>query len=75
MGRQRNRPITLKIQTLMFLGGALAVALSICEMIYRAPMGYFGARATAQMLGLGLIFMVAPIWGYFRRRKSQKPNV
>ena len=74
MGQNRSRPPTLKMQTLMFFGGALAVALSICEMIYRAPMGYFGARATARILGIGLIFMAAPIWGYFRRRKSQKPN-
>lgn len=74
MGQYRNCAPTLKVAALAFFGGALAVALALLEMIYRGPMGYFGARATVRILGLGLIFMVAPILGYFRRRKSQKPN-
>jgi len=54
---------------LCFLGGTSLVAACLYSMVYY-PSGIIGAHATGGFLGLGLIFMAAPMWAYFRGRKS-----
>ena len=53
---------------LCFLGGSLLVAACLCVLAYYKP-GIIGAHATGKLMGFGLVFMAAPFWAYFRRRK------
>jgi len=74
MGEHRRHEPRFKVKLLCFLCGAMMVAVAVLEFIYRSPMGFFGTRATAKLLALGLIFVVAPIWSFFRKKKSATPN-
>lgn len=58
---------------LCFLGGALLVAACLYRMLYYTP-DIIGAHATGGFLGLGIVFMAAPIWAYFRKRKRGPRN-
>jgi hypothetical protein len=72
MGKHRRPEPSFKLKLLCFSGGALAVAVATLEFIYRAPMGFFGTRAAGKLLALGLIFMVAPIWSFVRKKMAAK---
>jgi hypothetical protein len=74
MGEHRRHDPSFKIKLLCFLGGAVAVVVALLEFIYRSPMGFFGTRATGKLLVLGLIFVVAPFWSFFRKKKSTTRN-
>jgi len=53
---------------LCFLAGSLIVAAGLCVLAYYRP-GIIGAHATGKLLGFGLVFMAAPFWVYFHRKK------
>jgi hypothetical protein len=55
---------------LFFLAGSLLVAVSVYSMTYSSP-GLIGAHGLGKVLGLGLIFMGAPIWAYIWRKKRR----
>jgi len=57
---------------LCFLGGTVLVAACLYALAYYSP-GLIGAHSIGKVLGLGLLFMAAPIWAYFRKRK-RKPR-
>ena len=60
----------------LFLGaltGTLLVAACLYYYCHYSP-GLIGAYGIGKVLGLGLLFMAAPIWAYFRRRKHKPRN-
>jgi len=58
---------------LCFLGGILLVLACLSRMVYYPP-GIIGAHAAGGFLGLGIVFMAAPVWAYFRKRKRGPRN-
>jgi hypothetical protein len=58
---------------LCFLAGTLLVAVSVYGWAYYSP-GLIGAYGFGKVLGLGLVFLAAPIWAYFRKRKRRPRN-
>jgi hypothetical protein len=53
--------------------GTLLVAACLYGMAYYSP-GLIGAYGIGKVLGLGILFMAAPIWAYFRKRKRRPRN-
>jgi len=70
MGQHKYREPSLKVKFLGFVAGALAVTACVYAFTHFS-MGIFGVRATGKMLGLGLLFVVAPIWAFFRKKRQQ----
>ena len=58
---------------LCFLAGTLLVAACLYYYYFRSP-GLIGAYGIGKLLGLGLLFVAAPIWAYFRKRKRRPRN-
>jgi hypothetical protein len=71
MGQHKYRQPSLKIKLFGFVAGASVVTACVYA-ITHLSMGIFGARATGKMLGLGLLFVVAPIWAFLRKRRQQR---
>jgi hypothetical protein len=55
---------------LCFLAGSLLMAVFVYGLTYYSP-GLIPAWGFGKVLGLGLVFLVAPIWAYFRKRKCR----
>ena len=69
MEQHKQDEQTPSIKFSMFIGGAM-VAVSVCEFIYRSPMGFVEERSMGRLLVFGLVFMSAPIWAYLRKKSS-----
>jgi hypothetical protein len=55
---------------LCFLLGTLLVAACLYYYHFSSP-SIIGTYGIGKVLGLGIIFMAAPIWAYFRKRKHR----
>jgi hypothetical protein len=71
MGQHKYRDASFKIKLLAFVGGVLVVTACIYRIGYLPPLGIIGAHATGKMLGVGVIFIVGPIWAVLRKRRHQ----
>jgi len=70
MGQHKYSEPSLEIKLLGFVGGAFLVAACVYTIIH-FPLNIFRARSVGMLLALGLIFVIAPIWRFFRKRKQQ----
>ncbi|MGB2604166.1 MAG: hypothetical protein WBC78_11275 [Candidatus Sulfotelmatobacter sp.] len=70
MGQHKYREPSLRIKLLGFVGGAFLVAACIYAIIHH-PLNIVTARIVAKLLAIGLIFVIAPIWTFFRKKKQQ----
>jgi putative flippase GtrA len=68
MGQHKYPEPSLRIRFLGFVGGAFLVAACIYAIIH-SPLSIVTARIVAKLLALGLIFVIAPIWTFFRKKK------
>jgi hypothetical protein len=70
MGQHKYREASLKIKLMGFVGGVLIVTACIYQIGYCPSLGIIGAYGTGKLLGLGMIFMIGPIWAALRKRKG-----
>lgn len=56
---------------LCFLAGTALVAVCVYYYYFHSP-GIIGAYGIGKLMGLGLIFMGAPLWAYVFRKRKRK---
>lgn len=74
MGQHKtHRKLTTTRLLSGFVVGVLIVSVCSYWMIYYQR-GIIGSRGIGELIGLGIVFMLAPFWAYFHNRRRGTRN-